>query len=338
MIPNQRKWVASKDTQQEEQKAAQMVARLQGEKLDIISSYGHQLEAFHYAGINPHTGNKVDRSAPTIIILPGMGAYHHWFDVHVEKYRKRGINVVTFNYPGVGKSGGEANREAAIQSGEAIVDYLERHFHVPREAIGAHGHSLGGGFAAQVALRRPGIHIISDRSYSKLSVASQAIIKSFLAAHPFALSILNSLRVVENGSALAFRAAQWELDSEGAWAKITGKKCVICHLKDPVITLVASLFKAIHGKDAQTTFIVMDDDCEDPHSRPLSDEETDRVIQAIGFRNLLQEPSPNLSPKQHHIFTVIENTRGGLLDLFKQKMSALWTTLGSFFRFIFRRS
>lgn len=297
LFANQRRLVTEEEVNRMASETAQWVAHFQGQKLDIPTASG--IEAFHFAGIDPYTQQKVRQSDKTVILFGGMSSYQHHYSWLMEKYVQRGINVVTLNYRGVGGSGanGEvANKPEIVQDGMAIVDYLESHFHVPRDHLAVHGHSLGGGFSALVAAERPGIHAVNERSYSKLSHASHPFIKGFLASNQIAIDSLPSDLSVSNLATLAFQSTNWEIDTEAAWRNIQGKRCVVCHLKDPVISKEVSLYQSIYAQDQKTTYLVLDDDCPNPHGRLLSDQEIDTIVQAIHFKRPAPEPIPDPVP------------------------------------------
>lgn len=341
LIPNQRRYVDPEVANLLDQEALGVVAVYEGQKLDVTTSMGHALEAFHFAGKHPHTQTKVDPTTQTVVLFGGQGCYQHYLSYYIDMYTRRGINVVTFNYTGVGRSDGETNPREVVDGGVAIVDHLERHFNVPLDKIALHGFSLGGGISAQVALIKEGVHIVNDRSYAKLSIAAHQQIRSVLPAAGIARRIINSLAVVENMSHVAFKLTGWELDTESAWSRIRGRKCVICHTHDPVIVYDASLYKAIHGINQETTFMLLEDQTADPHSRPLTNREIDAVIQAIGFRNLLaqriQDPVTLPSPiNLHRKVTWLERVKGAF-DFFQQKVLAAFSYTMVFLRSVWHR-
>lgn len=324
IIPNQRRCIHPETANLIDEEAREVVAFYQGQELDVRTSRGLAIEVFHFAGKHPHTQTRVDPMAQTIVLFGGQGCYQHYLGHYIDMYTRRGINVVTFNYTGVGRSDGKAIPEEVVGCGVAIIDHLERHFHVPLNQIALHGFSLGGGISAQVALIKEGVNIVNDRSYAKLSIAAHRVIRSVLPTDGIARSILNSLGVVENMSSLAFKLTGWELDTENAWPRIRGRKCVICHTQDPIILYETSLYKAIHDIDRETTFMLLEDQTHDPHSRPLTNHEIDEVIRAIGFRNVLaqrlQDPAPQPIHHQRKV-SWIERIKGGF-DLFQQKVCA----------------
>lgn len=82
--------------------------------------------------------------------------------------RTLGLNVLAFDYRGYGRSGGRPTEEGTYLDAEAASDWLEgRGF--ARGRIIALGESLGGGVAAELARRRPGLGgLVLQSSYTSL--------------------------------------------------------------------------------------------------------------------------------------------------------------------------
>lgn len=74
-----------------------------------------------------------------------------------------GVHVFAYDYRGYGRSGGRPTEPGTYLDGEAALDWLgQRGF--PESNLVVHGESLGGGVAAELALRRPGLRAIILRS------------------------------------------------------------------------------------------------------------------------------------------------------------------------------
>lgn len=106
-------------------------------------------------------------------------------DSKIESYRKKGYNVVVFNYRGVGKSKGEATTgQDLIDDTKMVFDYVKEKIY--RGSAGAdkkillHGHSIGGGAAAGVAAEHPEANLLIERSFSKLSDAAEGIVSKYV--------------------------------------------------------------------------------------------------------------------------------------------------------------
>lgn len=89
-------------------------------------------------------------------------------------------NVVFFNYPGVGKSGGFPSRSGSVQAYQTLLRWLEEKVKA-KELIGF-GHSIGGGIQGEAIAGRPkkeGVRycFIKDRTFSHLSGVAEDLTK-----------------------------------------------------------------------------------------------------------------------------------------------------------------
>lgn len=66
-----------------------------------------------------------------------------------------GVSVLLFDYPGYGKSEGKPSEAACYAAADAAYDWLVEQQKIPAEQIILYGKSLGGGVAADLAVRRP---------------------------------------------------------------------------------------------------------------------------------------------------------------------------------------
>lgn len=85
-----------------------------------------------------------------------------------------GVNVLAYDYRGYGQSEGHPNEQGTYLDAEAAADWLgDRGFPPPR--IVAFGESLGGGVAAELAVRRPGLRglILQSTFTSLLDLGSE---------------------------------------------------------------------------------------------------------------------------------------------------------------------
>jgi len=142
--------------------------------------------------------------------------------------RHLNINILVFNYRGVGESVGEFTKpEDLILDGEACVNYLLSKGVVESNIL-IQGHQLGGAVGIRVAGLHENIGLIAINSFNSLSKAASAEIKftgEFLAA---------------NG---------WDYDSVSAFEKIKAKKLIVYNKQDAIIPYrEASLYKGLKDK------------------------------------------------------------------------------------------
>jgi fermentation-respiration switch protein FrsA (DUF1100 family) len=105
-----------------------------------------RLHAWYYPG-------KAKTNGLAFLLCHGNGGnISHRLDQY-DALLRLGVSVLAFDYRGYGRSDGSAGEEGAYRDAEAAYDWLRaRGF--PTEKIIAHGESLGGGVAAELALRR----------------------------------------------------------------------------------------------------------------------------------------------------------------------------------------
>ncbi|MCA9688162.1 MAG: alpha/beta hydrolase [Myxococcales bacterium] len=107
--------------------------------------------------------------APTTTVLYSHGNYHHmgaYWD-RVELLWEWGYNVLIYDYPGYGRSGGETDEAGIYAAGVAAVELLPGLAGVDLDRVFFYGYSLGGGPTYELALR-------ADRG--ELAVAPRGII------------------------------------------------------------------------------------------------------------------------------------------------------------------
>ena len=77
-----------------------------------------------------------------------------------------GFNVLAYDYSGYGLSTGRPSERAAYRDIDAAYDYLTTTQGVPPDRIIAHGRSLGGGVAADLASRRPVAGLVLESTFT----------------------------------------------------------------------------------------------------------------------------------------------------------------------------
>ena len=83
----------------------------------------------------------------------------------LESVRALGFSVFAFDYHGYGTSGGTATEQNAYEDIDAAYDYLTQVLKVPADRIIAHGRSLGGAVAIDLAARKPVGGLIVENSF-----------------------------------------------------------------------------------------------------------------------------------------------------------------------------
>lgn len=83
----------------------------------------------------------------------------------VWRLRDLGINVLTYDYPGYGTSGGSPSEENGYAAIDAAYDYMVEKGVRP-ETIILHGRSLGGAMAVELAPRKPVGGLIMESTFT----------------------------------------------------------------------------------------------------------------------------------------------------------------------------
>eukprot|EP00053_Salpingoeca_punica_P011050 m.99009 g.99009 ORF g.99009 m.99009 type:complete len:599 (+) comp15572_c0_seq1:237-2033(+) len=213
-----------------------------------------------------------------------------------------GLNVMAFNFRGVGHSEGQPSTASdLVNDGRVVLEYLCTELGARPNHVLFFGHSLGGAVAALLRCdSSPDGPIVNERSFSTLGAAAQAVlaivVKSFTGTKlrlPVSLvqGLLNSV----------FKG---RLDVVSAWQRIAGPKLVVYHdLDELIVYRDASLHAALqkHGLLANTRSILLSNlGKADYHNCPLNKfPEYNLVLSAcremLGLPSTLPAPDPTLS-------------------------------------------
>lgn len=124
--------------------------------------------------------------APAIMLFHGNGENIASTLSTAKVYQSRGLAVALVEYPGYGGTPGKPTQASVTEAAVAAYDAIESHDHVDPDRIIAHGFSLGGGVAAQLADRRPLAGLILESTFSSLTAMYRSMrIPGFLCRDPF---------------------------------------------------------------------------------------------------------------------------------------------------------
>lgn len=84
-----------------------------------------------------------------------------------------GVSVLVFDYPGYGKSDGKPSEAACYAAADAAYAWLVEQQKIPGEQIILYGKSLGGGVAADLALRHPHRALLLLKTFTSVPVMAQ---------------------------------------------------------------------------------------------------------------------------------------------------------------------
>ncbi len=116
----------------------------------------------------PAEGASAERPAPVVLYFHGNAELIDDQRQTVELWHGLGVSVLVCEHVGYGRSDGIPALENDIANGAAWFDIVAARPEARREAIIAHGFSLGGAFAAQLAARRPVAGLVLESTFSSL--------------------------------------------------------------------------------------------------------------------------------------------------------------------------
>jgi hypothetical protein len=124
--------------------------------LKLKSRDGVQISAVHLPN---------SQATYTILFSHGNAEDLGTLATELEDIRAVGFSVFAYDYHGYGTSGGRANERNAYEDQEAAYEYLTRVLKVPADHIIAHGRSLGGAMAIDLASRKQLGGLIVESSF-----------------------------------------------------------------------------------------------------------------------------------------------------------------------------
>jgi hypothetical protein len=109
----------------------------------------------------------ISSSHPTALICIGAGIEYPAYKKLIFSYLLRGINVMIFNYRGMGtNTTGSPTAHKIKLDTETCYQYLKEEKQVKNEHLLIHGYSIGGGPATDLAARHKGMHLLLDRTFA----------------------------------------------------------------------------------------------------------------------------------------------------------------------------
>ncbi len=123
---------------------------------------------------------------PTIIFAHGNGELIEDWHGEMDRLVAAGLNALLVEFPGYGHSEGKPSRSALLETFTTAFDWLVSRDDVDAERIIAHGRSLGGGVAGDLALTRPvGALVLQSTFSSAKAIAWENFVPGFLVRDRF---------------------------------------------------------------------------------------------------------------------------------------------------------
>ena len=127
-----------------------------------------------------------DVHRPTIIFAHGNGELIEDWRSDMERLAAAGLNALLVEFPGYGHSRGKPSRSTLSETFTLAFDRLAARDEVDADLIVAHGRSLGGGVAADLALNRPIRALVLQSTFSSASAfARENFVPGFLVRDRF---------------------------------------------------------------------------------------------------------------------------------------------------------
>lgn len=117
----------------------------------VDTEEGDRIEGWFFPG----AGRTADSPGPAMIFFHGNSEVIDHCLEYAEMYPPWGVSVLIVEYRGYGRSGGEPSQEAIGHDMDAFYAWLIERDEVDVDSLVYHGRSLGGGIAADLALRHP---------------------------------------------------------------------------------------------------------------------------------------------------------------------------------------
>jgi uncharacterized protein len=108
-------------------------------------------------------------AAPLIMNTHGNGELIDQWAERIGPLRDAGLGVMLVEYPGYGRSAGRPSEKSITATMLAAYDWATQQPRVDASRIVAHGRSMGGGAAGQLAKRRPLAALILESTYTSLA-------------------------------------------------------------------------------------------------------------------------------------------------------------------------
>jgi len=161
---------------------AQSARPKNAEAVSLPIERGGAVEAWFF----PAKPDESGKPAPVVMYFHGNAELIDQQDRIIEGYAKLGLSVFLPEYRGYGRSAGKPSEKEIAADMIRFYDRLIRRPDVDPSRIVLHGRSVGGGVAADLAMRRTPAALILESTFSSLAaMALKFGAPPFLLKHPF---------------------------------------------------------------------------------------------------------------------------------------------------------
>jgi fermentation-respiration switch protein FrsA (DUF1100 family) len=125
-------------------------------------------------------------ASPLLVYTHGNGELIDFWPPAFDEPRRWGMNVLLVEYPGYGRSAGDASEATITRAALAAYDWARARQDVDSSRIVAYGRSVGGGAACQLAARRPVAALVLESTFTSVRAFARAFAApGFLVRDPF---------------------------------------------------------------------------------------------------------------------------------------------------------
>lgn len=151
------------------------------ESVWITAEGGARVEAWFVRG----EGRSAESPGACVVWLHGNGEIIDHNMQAARMYARMGVSVLLPEYRGYGRSGGAPGQRAILGDLERFVEFAAQRPEVDAARIVYHGESLGTGFAAELATKRPPRAMILNSPFlSMRAMAGRFLVPGFLVRTP----------------------------------------------------------------------------------------------------------------------------------------------------------
>ena len=233
----------------------QLHAKYGGVRLRLMAADGVAIDGMHIpataappggqGGGGGGGGGGGQRCRACMIVVNGNAEFYELDGLsqsaysNAARYRQMGLDVVLFNYRGVGISEGSPSRSGLVLDVHAAVDFAIRPrpegLGVPADRIVVCGRSLGGAIGTIVCaeLKHHPLILCNTRSFSTLGRAAHLLLEAQYGER------------VGKAANTGIWFLGWELDALAAWRQLTGYKWFESVSDDDIILQGAKLSDAL---------------------------------------------------------------------------------------------
>jgi fermentation-respiration switch protein FrsA (DUF1100 family) len=128
------------------------------------SADGSKIHGWYFPGPGPDA----------VVLAHGNGGnLSHRSRIAIELRKILDVSVLLFDYPGYGKSSGSPSEAGCYAAGDAMIEWLAKEKSIPKSRMILFGESLGGGVAAELAIRHEHKALVLTKSFTSLPAAAK---------------------------------------------------------------------------------------------------------------------------------------------------------------------